>query len=119
MACLRQRVNQRNPSPRSRPAWPGRVRQYETVGKGGRIMTPEIIVAFFVYAIVTSITPGPTNFMLLASGANFGFFRTVPHFLGVAVGFTIMVASVGLGLGALLADHPRLYLLLKVGGVTY
>ena len=82
-------------------------------------MTPEIIVAFCVYAIVTSITPGPTNFMLLASGANFGFFRTVPHFLGVAVGFTIMVASVGLGLGALLADHPRLYLLLKVGGVTY
>lgn len=82
-------------------------------------MTPEIIVAFCVYAIVTSITPGPTNFMLLASGANFGFFRTIPHFLGVAVGFTIMVASVGLGLGALLADHPRLYLLLKVAGVTY
>lgn len=82
-------------------------------------MTHEIIVAFCVYAVVTSITPGPTNFMLLASGANFGFFRTVPHFLGVAVGFTIMVACVGLGLGALLADHPRIYLLLKVMGLTY
>ncbi len=82
-------------------------------------MTPEIILAFCVYAIVTSITPGPTNFMLLASGANFGFVRTVPHFLGVAVGFTIMVASVGWGIGALLAEHPRIHLLLKAAGVTY
>ena len=82
-------------------------------------MNPEIIAAFCVYAIVTSITPGPTNFMLLASGANFGFLRTVPHFLGVATGFTIMVASVGLGIGTLLAAHPRIHLLLKAAGVTY
>lgn len=82
-------------------------------------MDAQIIAAFCIYAIVTSITPGPTNFMLLTSGANFGFLRTIPHFLGVAVGFTVMVAAVGLGLGALLTDHPRIYLLLKTAGITY
>jgi threonine/homoserine/homoserine lactone efflux protein len=82
-------------------------------------MNSEIIAAFCIYAIVTSITPGPTNFMLLASGANFGFVRTIPHFLGVAFGFTIMVAAVGLGIGVLLSEHPRVYLLLKIAGITY
>ena len=82
-------------------------------------MSLEIILAFCTYAIVTSITPGPTNFMLLASGTNFGFVRTIPHFLGVAFGFTIMVAAVGLGIGALLAEHPRVYSALKVAGVAY
>lgn len=82
-------------------------------------MDAQIIAAFCIYAIVTSITPGPTNFMLLTSGANFGFLRTVPHFLGVAIGFTIMVAAVGLGLGALLAGHPRTHLLLKIAGIAY
>lgn len=82
-------------------------------------MSLEILLAFCTYAIVTSITPGPTNFMLLASGTNFGFFRTIPHFLGVAFGFTIMVAAVGLGIGALLAEHPRVYSALKVAGIAY
>lgn len=82
-------------------------------------MSLEILLAFCTYAIVTSITPGPTNFMLLASGANFGFVRTIPHFLGVAFGFTIMVAAVGLGIGALLAEHPRVYFALKIAGIAY
>lgn len=82
-------------------------------------MSLEILLAFCTYAIVTSITPGPTNFMLLASGANFGFVRTIPHFLGVAFGFTIMVAAVGLGIGALLAEHPRVYFALKMAGIAY
>ena len=47
-----------------------------------------------VFAAVTSVTPGPNNMMLLTSGVNFGFRRTIPHALGVAFGFTLMVALV-------------------------
>jgi len=49
------------------------------------------------FALATSITPGPNNIMLTASGANFGFRRTIPHMLGVAIGFTVMVLAIGLG----------------------
>ena len=62
-------------------------------------MTPDLLLALIAFAFVTSITPGPNNLMLLASGVNFGFRRTLPHMLGIGVGFTLMVAVVGLGLG--------------------
>ena len=65
-------------------------------------MSPELFSALLVYAFVTSITPGPNNFMLLASGVNFGFWRTVPHMLGISVGFASLLLGVGFGLGALL-----------------
>src|SRR5215472_13643660 len=42
---------------------------------------------FVTYTFVMSITPGPNNVMLTASGANFGFRRTVPHILGIGCGF--------------------------------
>ena len=62
-------------------------------------MSPELFIALLVYAFVTSITPGPNNFMLLASGVNFGFWRTVPHMLGISVGFASLLIGVGFGLG--------------------
>jgi threonine/homoserine/homoserine lactone efflux protein len=45
-------------------------------------MTFEIVTALGLFALVSSITPGPNNLMLMASGANFGFRRTIPHMLG-------------------------------------
>lgn len=72
-----------------------------------------------LFAFVTSITPGPNNLMLLASGVNFGFVRTIPHMLGIAVGFGSLLVGVGLGLGALLAAWPALAILLKVAGGSY
>ena len=47
-------------------------------------MSAEVFLALVVYAFVTSVTPGPNNFMLLASGVNFGFCRTIPHMLGIS-----------------------------------
>ncbi|TIQ52902.1 MAG: LysE family translocator, partial [Mesorhizobium sp.] len=47
-------------------------------------MTLDAFLALLVYAFVTSITPGPNNFMLLASGVNFGFAKTIPHMLGIS-----------------------------------
>jgi threonine/homoserine/homoserine lactone efflux protein len=82
-------------------------------------MTADTFLALFVFAFVTSITPGPNNFMLLASGVNFGFVRTIPHMIGIGVGFFSLLLGVGFGLGALLAGVPALYLVLKVAGGFY
>lgn len=61
-------------------------------------------MALIAFAFVTSITPGPNNLMLMASGANFGFRRSIPHMLGIGLGFTIMVLLVGAGLVQVLTD---------------
>lgn len=82
-------------------------------------MSADTFFALLVYAFVTSVTPGPNNFMLLASGVNFGFARTVPHMLGISVGFASLLAGVGLGLGALLTAFPSLHAALKVAGGVY
>lgn len=83
------------------------------------MMTASLLWGLVLFAFVTSITPGPNNLMLLASGVNFGFRRSLPHMLGVALGFTLMVALVGLGLAALFAAVPVLMVLLKVAGAAY
>ncbi|GLR23358.1 LysE family translocator [Ciceribacter naphthalenivorans] len=71
------------------------------------------------FAFATSITPGPNNMMLFASGVNFGFRRTIPHMLGIGVGFLSLLIGVGLGLGALFATVPILYTGLKIAGGLY
>ncbi|MGO3742582.1 LysE family translocator [Kerstersia sp.] len=75
--------------------------------------------SFLVYSLVTAITPGPNNIMLTASGLNFGFRRSIPHILGVAMGFGIMVAIVGLGIGNLLTTSPALFETIRVLGILY
>ncbi|MEO1689799.1 MAG: LysE family translocator, partial [Pseudomonadota bacterium] len=70
-------------------------------------------------AFATSITPGPNNLMLMASGANFGFLRTLPHMLGVASGFVAMTVLVGLGLMQAFEAAPWLYDLLRAAGAAY
>jgi threonine/homoserine/homoserine lactone efflux protein len=82
-------------------------------------MPAETFLALLVYAFVTSITPGPNNLMLLASGVNFGFMRTVPHMLGIGFGFLLLLLGVGFGLGAVLSAFPALHLLLKIAGGAY
>jgi threonine/homoserine/homoserine lactone efflux protein len=82
-------------------------------------MSVDAFLALLVYAFVTSITPGPNNLMLLASGVNFGFVRTIPHALGIGVGFLILLLAVGFGLGTLLTAFPSLHLALKVIGGAY
>jgi threonine/homoserine/homoserine lactone efflux protein len=82
-------------------------------------MTAELLIALVGFAAVSSLTPGPNNLMLMASGANFGFRRTVPHMLGVGVGFTVMIALVGAGLMAAFDRWPVLHDMLKVVAVLY
>jgi len=82
-------------------------------------MTYEILTALAAFAFVSSITPGPNNLMLMASGANFGFQRTIPHMLGVALGFVAMVMIVGAGLVQVFDAFPVTYTILKVVSITY
>lgn len=82
-------------------------------------MTLEIFLALFIFAFVSSVTPGPNNLMLLASGVNFGFRRTIPHMLGIGVGFFVLLMAIGFGLGALLETVPSFYAILKFAGGAY
>jgi threonine/homoserine/homoserine lactone efflux protein len=82
-------------------------------------MQPDLLLALIGFAFVSSITPGPNNMMLLASGVNFGFRATIPHLLGVTIGFTLMIALLGLGFGRIFAAWPLLYSILKYVGMGY
>lgn len=82
-------------------------------------MTYDILAALALFAFVSSITPGPNNLMLMASGANFGFRRSLPHMLGVALGFVLMAVIMGLGLGRLFLALPHAQLTLKICATLY
>lgn len=82
-------------------------------------MELQLILAMFSFALVTSVTPGPNNLMLLASGANFGFKRTIPHMLGIGCGMILLLFVTLLGLGEVFVRLPVAQLSLKVVGVLY
>lgn len=64
-------------------------------------MTPDLILALTGFAVATTFSPGPNNVMLMASGANFGLRRSVPHMAGIGLGVMSLVAGAGAGLGRL------------------
>lgn len=82
-------------------------------------MSFESLLALIVFSFVSSITPGPNNLMLLASGTIFGFRRTIPHMLGISLGFSFMLIVVGLGLAGIFDRIPTAYTVLKIVSVVY
>lgn len=82
-------------------------------------MSSQTFVALCVFALVASCTPGPNTMMLLASGVNFGFYRTIPHMIGIMLGFAALLLSVGFGLGAVFEAFPVVKLILKITGAVY
>src|SRR6516225_2314013 len=85
-------------------------------------MLPQLLAALpagMLFVVVTSITPGPNNTMLLASGVNFGFRRTLPHILGISAGVVVLMLSVGYGLGEVFRRVPSLYFVLEAASVAY
>lgn len=82
-------------------------------------MPLDTIVAFLGFAFASSVTPGPNNMMLVASGVNFGLKRTLWHVAGINVGFPVMLLLSGLGLGQVFARHPAIYMAMKVIGIVY
>ena len=81
--------------------------------------TPELLTALCLFAFASSITPGPNNTMLMASGANFGLRASLPHMWGVTTGFIGLIALCGLGLAGVFAAFPLLHHILKWGGAAY
>lgn len=79
----------------------------------------ELYIAILVFAVSTTITPGPNNIMIMTSGLNFGLKRSVPHLLGICLGFPLMVAGVGIGFGVVFEQFPIAHEVIKVLGVLY
>ncbi|MFT4026381.1 MAG: LysE family translocator [Novosphingobium sp.] len=79
----------------------------------------ETVLALAAFVFVSSMTPGPNNLMLMASGTNFGFARSGPHMLGVALGFVFMVLLVALGVGAVFTAIPGAMTALKAASTVY
>jgi len=82
-------------------------------------VTFDLLLALIAFAFVSSISPGPNNLMLMSSGAVFGFKRTIPHMLGVGLGFTFMIILVGIGLMKLFNNYPIMYQILKYLSISY
>lgn len=83
------------------------------------MISQQLAIAFVAFAAAALFTPGPNNIMLMASGLNYGFRRTLPHVAGVTIGFSFLVAVIGLGLGAVFAAYPVLHTILKYAGAAY
>ncbi len=82
-------------------------------------MTWTLFAGLIVFSSVTAFTPGPNNLMALASGANWGYRATLPHIFGVCLGFAVMLALVGAGLGSLFKALPMAYTFLKFAALAY
>lgn len=79
----------------------------------------EQVVAFLLFAVVAAITPGPSNLMLTATGANAGVLKGLPCLLGVTTGMALMMFLVPLGLGSLVLEHPLVLRALNWAGAAF
>ncbi|MCK8044200.1 LysE family translocator [Shewanella sp. 1CM18E] len=79
----------------------------------------ELILTIALFAFSSGITPGPNNIMLMSSGVNFGIKRSLPHLLGICIGFPTMVLAIGLGLSAVFQAYPILHSIIKYVGIAY
>lgn len=80
---------------------------------------PDQLLMLVLFAFVSTFSPGPNNMLLLASGANIGLTRTIPHILGVALGFGLMLFLVGLGAKELFTLLPFLHQVLNWGCIAF
>ena len=83
------------------------------------MITLKFLFGLAGFAFVSSITPGPNNLMLMTSGINFGFRRTIPHMAGVGIGFTLMIVLIGLGVAELLKAVPGAFTVIRAASVAY
>lgn len=79
----------------------------------------EWMFAYLTFALAGQLTPGPNNLMLAASGATFGYRRTIPHMLGITLGYPAMIIAVGFGLGHVFEAYPVVHTALKWAGSAY
>ncbi|HAY45210.1 MAG TPA: hypothetical protein DCY55_02880 [Gammaproteobacteria bacterium] len=78
---------------------------------------PDLLSAFIVFALATAISPGPNNFLLLSSGLNFGWRRSIPHALGIIAGISFVIVVLGAGLGGYLEANPNVHSVIRWPGI--
>ena len=79
----------------------------------------ELVLPIFLFAFAAAITPGPNNIMIMASGLNFGTARSLPHLLGICIGFPVMIVLIGTGFGIVFQTYPFIHEVIKVVGIFY
>jgi|SRR5687767_1716555 threonine/homoserine/homoserine lactone efflux protein len=82
-------------------------------------MSQQLTIAYIVFAAVSAFTPGPNNVMLMTSGLNHGFRRSLQHMAGVTLGYSFLIIVFGFGLGAIFTTYPILQTILKYAGAVY
>jgi threonine/homoserine/homoserine lactone efflux protein len=80
-------------------------------------MTTEQAIGFLIFAIVAAVTPGPSNLILISTGATVGVLRGLPCLCGVAIGMGLMMFLLAYGLGSLVLESPLILQGLKWCGV--
>src|SRR5438105_9598005 len=81
-------------------------------------MTVEQALAFFVFSVIAAGTPGPSNALLTATGANVGVMRGLPALIGVVAGMSMLMFAVAFGLGSIILEHPLILTVVKWGGAA-
>lgn len=79
----------------------------------------DTFLAILLFAFSTTITPGPNNVMIMTSGVNFGVRASLPHLMGISMGFPLMVLFIGLGLGSIFQQLPMLHDVIQIAGIVY
>lgn len=82
-------------------------------------MSNELLIGLVGFALVSAFSPGPNNLMLLSSGMNFGWRKSVPHILGIAIGFPVMIFGVGMGITQIFEAYPVSLVVMKVLSAVY
>ena len=79
----------------------------------------DLLPSLLIFAFIAAITPGPNNIMIMASGVNFGVRRSLPHLLGISLGFLAMMIALGFGAGFMFERYPQLHDVIKIVGILY
>lgn len=82
-------------------------------------MSNDLVIGLVGFALVSAFSPGPNNLMLLSSGMNFGWRKSIPHILGIAIGFPVMIFCVGLGITQIFETYPASLVVMKVLSAVY
>ncbi len=83
------------------------------------IYTLAMLSSIVVFTLTSSVTPGPNNIIILSSGLTFGYKKTIPHILGVVLGYPFMLILLGLGIGVVLEKFPIVLNILRYVGIAY
>jgi threonine/homoserine/homoserine lactone efflux protein len=78
-----------------------------------------LIITSLPFLATMGFTPGPNNILVASSGVNFGFRATIPHILGVTVGYPVMLLLVGIGLANIFTRVPQIHAVLKYLCIGY